>query len=204
MITETDIRQIQDFTFAVRPFEDYASFEGFMAGVGKTVHKQKVEVIEGNRALLSSAAAMPFHTDHPTVDVIAWFCESQSDDGGESLLMDFEQIRARMPAEDVANLPTVKIGVPPLKPQEPRSSCAMHDGTRIYYARWLLEPPASQPAAAAHAAFESALGQVPPVRLRLAKNEALIINNRRFLHGRGPIVQRQSNRVLLRHWVRLS
>jgi hypothetical protein len=58
MITETDVRQIGSFTYAVRP--------------------QRVEVVEGNRALLSSAAAMPFHTDHPSVDVIAWFCESQS------------------------------------------------------------------------------------------------------------------------------
>ncbi|HET9679463.1 MAG TPA: hypothetical protein VFP95_02745, partial [Gammaproteobacteria bacterium] len=59
-----------------------------MSDIGRITNVSDIKVNPDSRALLCSNQAMPFHTDHPDANVIAWYCVAQSSNGGASLLVD--------------------------------------------------------------------------------------------------------------------
>jgi hypothetical protein len=193
-----------DFSFAVQSFPDYQSCQQYLDEIGPTVSKAQIEVNQKYRALLHSAESMSFHTDHPAVDVIAWYCESQADEGGESLLLDFELLRSHLSSEHLTALATVKIAVPAASTLGARSTVPMLSASGLYYADWLVEEPSSGAATMAISGFRDAIRQATPVCICLQAGQALIINNKRVMHGRTKIVERQSRRHLVRHWIQLS
>lgn len=203
-LRETGRNVATEFTYAVEAFDSYADCQAHLDQIGSTVAKTRIEVTENQRALLHSAEAMSLHTDHPVVDVIAWYCVRQCDEGGESLLLDFEQISARLPPQQLVQLRNVNVKVPYVPALGPRSSVPLLSATGLYYAQWLIEDGASSASTAAVTAFQDALAQLSPVRIRLAEGQALIVNNKRVMHGRARIIQRHSRRLLLRHWIRYS
>src|SRR5947207_15851766 len=59
-----------------------------LRGLGTTIYVTDVTVKPGGKALVTSDRALDYHTDHHRADLIAWYCLEQTDDGGETILID--------------------------------------------------------------------------------------------------------------------
>ena len=60
---------------------------GIVRQLGEVLFVTNVTVKPG-KALVTSDRALDFHTDHHRADLICWYCIEQTDQGGETLLLD--------------------------------------------------------------------------------------------------------------------
>jgi hypothetical protein len=201
MLDPSSIKPGMDFAYAVLPFANYRECENFLEAVGPTVSKAKIEVRQGQLALLHSPNEMSLHTDHPQVEMIAWYCVQPSDDGGESLLLDFNDIKALLAPEHLDELSNVKVAVPAVRSLGPRSVSPLLSPRGLYYAEWLVQRDTIGAPCAALTAFREAIAALPWIHIRLDAGQMLIINNKRMMHGRKKIIEKERRRLLIRHWI---
>ncbi len=178
------------------------------SSLGEVVAIEAIELRPGVGSYACSPGPVPFHTDHPAVDVAAWQCVRQDPVDGASLLVDARGLVGRLSAADVTLLEALPLAYPPLAEGhatgfapvlEPRP-----DGHALYF------PPVVRPRApeasslATFRAFTDDVrnaGAAAPIRIRLAPNDALFVDNRRMLHGRAAL-RPGSPRLLRRAWIR--
>lgn len=142
--------QVEREGFALLPDRyDEAAFAALAAELGEVVDDTWVRRVPGRRTYLSSPDAIPFHTDHPRADLIAWRCEVQDALDGANLLVDGAAVIRRLDTETCAELETVRLPAmvrlgdsPQLTPVLQRSSARAH----LFFAPW-LEPLSFDPAA---------------------------------------------------------
>lgn len=193
----------EDFSYTVEIFSSYERLMEFLEGEGTTLAQARIEVQRNQPAMLCSADAMSLHTDHPAADLVAWYCVRQCDEGGESQLLDFEPIRAQLTPAQLQQLERIVVRAPPVRSQDKPGMEPMLSPSGIYYAQWLVNPRSLSPTEAdALTALQKLIAAASPIQIRLQPGQALIINNKRMLHGRSRIHQQHSRRLLLRHWVR--
>ncbi len=185
---------------------DEAAFAALAAELGEVVDDTWVRRVPGRRTYLTSPDAIPFHTDHPHADLIAWRCESQDGSDGASLLIDGARVvealdvDARHELEQLRLPAMVRLGDPPEATPVLRAS-----GQRValFFAPW-LEPPGDDPAA------QEALRRLRALidreasralRFRLEPGQVLLVDNHRMLHGRASLLP-SSERKLHRLWLR--
>lgn len=150
--------------------------------------------------------SVPFHSDGPEADVVAWFCIRQDEDVGESLLADSIGILGALATEQRAHL--CSINVPYFdhrRPEAPAGQCAVLRGNeaadwRINYVPWHMSE-MNEEQRAAVSAFASELSKIRVTSIRLAPRDSLFVDNWRILHGRGPM-RLDSIRHLKRIWLR--
>lgn len=186
---------------------DRNEFSRLATELGTVVHRGPVHVHAGARSYLARPAAIPMHTDHPTVCVIGWWCQRQDDADGASLLVDTRPLLEALRAEERASLVEVTLPCPPL------DRLASNEDTRrvpvvrtpstgppqVYFAPW-LRPEGHEAARRVYQLFRTATERAPPRPIRLRPGDALFIDNRRILHGRDA-VSPESRRFLERVWV---
>jgi hypothetical protein len=185
---------------------DEPGLAAFAAELGEVVDDTWVRRVPGRHTYLASPDAIPFHTDHPRADLIAWRCESQDESDGASLLIDGARLLAELDAEtrdelEQVVLPAmVRLGDPPEPTQVLRRS---GERVALFFAPW-LEPPGHEPAA------EEALRRLRALidreaprarRFRLEPGQVLLVDNHRMLHGRARLLA-TSARKLHRLWLR--
>jgi hypothetical protein len=176
--------------------------------LGKILSIDDVSLIAGSRRHVSNPGPIPFHSDGPAADVVAWFCIRQDEEAGESVLADAVPVLRGLTPADRAHLRSVRI---PFfnheNPGRPAGYCALLRGDheadwRVNYAPWLL-PEMGEEQKAAVAALDDALSTVSATSLRLAAGQALFIDNWRILHARGAL-RLDSRRHLKRIWLGTS
>lgn len=175
--------------------------------LGEIVNDTLVRVVVGKRTYLAQPDPIPFHTDHPKADIIAWRCESQDGIDGASRLIDGYHVLQQLAAAERAILKTlelpamVRLG----DPATPTPILAGESSNpRVFYAPWLepiSRPPDSHKALLAfRLALDREEGSARSIRLR--PGQVLLVDNHRVLHGRRSLLP-NSTRKLRRLWIQL-
>lgn len=168
---------------------------------GDIIEETEVRQHEGVQTYLAGREAVPLHTDHPEADFVAWRCETQDRQDGANLLADGYAVVRAMGAV-AKDLCKIELYVPPQLPRQTLSHTQAWDGNRLYYAPWYPVVKENEDGRQALEMFTNllALG-FGHRRIRLKAGELLIIDNRRWLHGRDMLPER-SDRFLQRYWLR--
>ncbi len=177
---------------------------------GEVVGQERIALREGAHAYVARPGPVPLHTDHPDVDLVAWWCETQDEQDGATLLLDSAPILAALPPATRERLFAVRLACPPLAGGPPVESRPVlrhgEDGAALFCSPWLR---AVEPAVGHQAELDAlrealSVGARTQVRSRrLSQGDVLVVDNRRVLHGRGAIAA-SSRRVLHRVWIRLD
>lgn len=176
--------------------------------LGDVMAVEEIELRPGVGSYACSPGPVPFHTDHPAVTSAAWYCERQDPVDGASLLVDAQQFIGKLSPEQIALLERLRLAFPPLITGHPPGAAPVlmprPDGYGIYYPP-VVRPEEPEPAAlvALQELAEKVreFGPAVQIRIRLEVNDALFVDNRRMLHGRGPL-RPNSPRLLRRAWIR--
>ena len=168
--------------------------------IGDIVEQTQVRQITGATTYLSGYDAVPLHTDHPEALVVAWWCESQAERDGASVLADGHVVLSLM-GDKVKALQEVEQHVPPQLPRQVLRTAPVWSGERLYYAPWYPVLQATDAGRRALTTFRSLLAMgVGHRRIRLQPGDLLVVDNGRWLHGRDKLEQ-QNGRLLRRFWL---
>ncbi len=171
--------------------------------------RRRGSTIRPNRGSVYRAEGIGFHTDAPSVSLIGWYCLEPDTVDGANLLLDTRDLTDHFALDELAILSTIQVNCPVLESdtqnfrQEPlisKSDSAYH----VYYAPWLLLDGYQEQQSRLLEKFDRYLRdreRTQLIRVRLEKQESLFIDNRRMLHGRGPIAA-DSKRHLIRVYLR--
>ncbi len=162
------------------------------------------------RPVLYEPEGMEFHTDRPSVDILAWRCVEPDAEAGENRWLDLRDLGEAFSAGELAQLGRIQVGYAladgaaglqvrynPLVEDGP-------DGPRIYWVPWRLRPPEDEALAEVLARFVDHVRskeESGPLTLRLERGECLFLENRRMLHGRAALPP-DSRRHLVRLYIR--
>lgn len=148
---------------------------------------------------------VPFHTDHPSVPVVAWHCYRQDDSDGSSLLIDTREVVERLPMATRRLLTAIRLRV--LHRGDPLPLLVL-EPYQIYWLPVVVEEELERGNRAhleAINAFRTALAshvsEGKAISIRLQPGEALFVNNHVMLHGRRAINE-YSKRHLMRAYVK--
>ena len=197
------IEEIKSKGFTLIRKGGYQVLSKLLSELGKVIQQKDIFIKRNFSKLASSTYEMPLHTDHSTVDFIAWHCIEQTDNGGESLLSDisiaFNQLNqyqkellmkvdiknSKLFEGDLEFYPLVKI-----------------DGNTpsFYFLPWLAKEDESEEVKNALKELEKKLIE-NLVTLLLNKDDILVVDNKRILHGRNAILG-SKNRFLKRYWIK--
>jgi hypothetical protein len=187
-------------------FDSLEDFLSACKGLGQILSIEDVSLVVGSHRHVSSPYSIPFHSDGPAADVVAWFCIRQDEDDGESILMDSIPALRFLDPEIRHQLASVNIPYfDQSSPGRPSGYCTVLRGDnerdwRTNYAPWLF-PELSDSQKAAVAAFEDSISKLAATKIRLERNQSLFVDNWRILHARGPL-KPGSQRHLKRAWLR--
>lgn len=200
------IRQL-GFAHVRRPLA-VTEYRQVAEALGTIVGEESIALRPGAHAYVAKPGAVPLHTDHPEVDIVAWWCEQQDDEDGASLLLDTRPILAALPEQERQTLHHVELYCPPLAGGPPSLRFPVlrdtPQGEALFCSPWLRSADPIPVLESALAAFRTTLmaaAETSTVRLRLDQGQSLFVDNRRVLHGRAAI-QETSRRRLLRLWVK--
>jgi len=184
----------------------YPDFLKVVADLGDIVTEAEIRLIPGcgRKSLFTEPPQVPFHTDHPLIDIAAWYCLDPGTMGeGDMSLVDGFALLDKFNTDECQLLKTALIEYPaldlsgwdsfPLLTLEPR--------LQVYFAPWLIL--ADQPFEIQDLLlkFQSVIGNVPAINIPLAADRCVFVANHRYLHGR-EAVSADSTRSLRRVWIR--
>lgn len=195
--------ELAEVGFAHIPRQTKTQLRDILRQLGTVIHTTDVKVKPDSRALVTSARALDFHTDHYKAKWVAWYCIEQTDDGGESILVDAERAYARLSRGEKLSLAKIKLFEHKIfdDDEESRPLVSRRDGKRaFYYSFWLAKKELPKSQRAALDAFRAAIEREEPFAVKLQPGDILIVDNRRILHGR-RIIRGSQNRFLKRFWL---
>ncbi|KYF96111.1 hypothetical protein BE20_04465 [Sorangium cellulosum] len=177
------------------------------ASLGELVAVEEIELRPGVGSYACSPGPVPFHTDHPAVTTAAWYCVRQDPVDGASLLVDAQRLIGKLSLEQITLLERLHLAFPPLLAGHPPGAAPVlvprSDGYGVYYPP-VVRPEEPEPGAlVVLQELTERVREVSPteqIRIRLAVSDALFVDNRRMLHGRGPL-RPNSPRLLRRAWI---
>jgi len=177
------------------------------ASLGEVVAVEDIELRPGVGSYACSPGPVPLHTDHPAVTTAAWYCVRQDPVDGASLLVDVQRLVTKLNPEQIALLERLRLAFPPLiaghRPGAAPVLMPPSEGYGVYYPP-VVRPEEPEPGAlvALQELAEKVreVGPTDQIRIRLEVNDALFVDNRRMLHGRGPL-RPSSPRLLRRAWI---
>jgi len=178
-------------------------FLSLTASLGSVVYETDVSVRKESRGLVTSDKALDFHTDHSLVDFVAWLCITPDARGGDTILADARDAFALLDDEDKKTLESVMLKEHAVFENDPGAAPLVSRANgelKFYYSFWLADKRMPPDCRRAFDAFRCAVSRVPFQRFKLRRNDVLVVDNSRILHGRMPI--KDPSRRLKRLWIR--
>ena len=163
--------------------------------LGVIINTTNIEVNENSNRLFNKSDAMPFHTDAHDVDIVSWYCQTQDDVDGQSILIDMKDIEYFFDKNEIELLGNVMIKYPIYK----RFYVGIHPlykNKKLYYAPWLKVDYSNKESELIQK-FDKIIEEKDKIYCPLKKGQSLFVNNLRVLHGRNEI-QSNSKRLLYR------
>jgi alpha-ketoglutarate-dependent taurine dioxygenase len=172
-----------------------------LSSLGEVIFTTDVVIKPESKSLVTSAHGLHLHTDHPKAEYIAWHCIKQSDEGGDTILLDVEKLYNQLNEEEQRFLQSIDLyehkvfaGDKDFYPM-----VSIEEGKpKFYFSFWLVREGDKENPALKH--FQKLISQSEPIRINLKPGDMLIVDNRRVLHGRTPIAGTQ-DRHLQRYWI---
>jgi hypothetical protein len=163
--------------------------------------------VHADRPSVYRADGLSYHTDSPTIDILAWYCVEQDAVDGASALVDTGDVAHHFNEDELAVLKRVRVRtmVRDAENREVAREYPLLESGKVYYAPWLLSPDLNEEEHALADRFANYLAEkdaTAPIRIRLKPGETLFIDNHRILHGRSTIPP-DSRRHLVRLYVKL-
>jgi len=184
--------------------KDVASegLDAIAAELGEVIHVTDVKVNPKSRALVTSARALDFHTDHARADYVAWLCIDQADDGGETILADAEAAYLRLSPGERHALSGIHLREHKVfaDDEDFRPLVIVENGeAKFYYSFWLVEDNLSSTQKDALTRFRRILSECQIAEIKLRPDDVLVVDNARILHGRRAFSGEK--RFLKRYWI---
>lgn len=180
--------------------------EDVLRYLGEVIQITNIRVDNKSRALLASERGLDFHTDHSKADIVAWYCFGQANSGGESMLLDIEQILPRFSEEETRILSSIMLHEHKVFDDDEGSYPLIEktgDKFKCYYSFWLVKRDLSKPQRFLLDKFQRIIRETKPRVILLQPKDILLVDNGRILHGRKPI-EGGGNRFLKRYWISCS
>ena len=176
----------------------HGEFEALSQQLGAIVYRTDLHLTEGRKSVVYKFGEIGSHMDNPHVHIIGWYCVKQDESDGSSLLVDVGDIERYFSQPELAVLQTVNVRCTHPVLHDPEAGkevfflsplLSWRGATpQIYFVNWHLLDSYDKRQANVLDKFKGYLRQKQErelIRVRLKENEALFINNRRILHGRG-------------------
>lgn len=179
-----------------------SGMDAIASELGEIIYVTDVKINPKNRALVTSACALDFHTDHPKADYVAWLCINQSDDGGETILADAEMAYLQLSHGERRTLSDIylfehKIFI------DDKDFCPLvtieNNRINFYYSYWLINDNLSSIQKDVLMHFREILSECQIAEIKLCPDDVLVVDNRRILHGRHAFCG--DKRFLKRYWI---
>ncbi|MGC1182438.1 TauD/TfdA family dioxygenase [Legionella sp.] len=175
--------------------------------LGEIINKSDINILLSSDRLYKQPQKIDFHTDGPDADIVGWFCVKQDAYQGHSALLDSRQILKHFSCEELTLLGTIMVTYPignSVNKEVPLIQKTIAGHYALCYLPW-SDPDfnLSPSQKAIYSAFKYAVSEEASkqlIRIRLHKNEMLLIDNKRILHGRAKI-EKNSLRMLKRVWI---
>ncbi len=186
---------------------DPLTYQRLAEGLGEIVGRERVALRPEAHAYLAKPGPVPLHTDQPQIEVIGWLCQEQDADDGASRLLDSRPIVTALSEAERRLLREVELWTPPLNGGPPTETWPVlrqgRDGDEVFWSPWLRSVSDRSDYGEALGLFRDRISAAAAacLSIRLAAGEAVFIDNRRVLHGRGRLME-SSRRCLLRVWIR--
>lgn len=196
-------KKIREYGYAYQKSLPETELKHVLDSFGSVIQITDVTVKSTSRALVTSAKALDFHTDHHKADFVAWHCVEQTDEGGESILVDAVKVFSEMTDEDKSQLAKIHLHEHKIFEDDKDSwpLVELENGQpKFYYSFWLLKEKMNLAERAAGQRFQQLIQQTVPIKIKLQPSDFLIVDNRRILHGRTEIKGNQK-RLLKRFWI---
>lgn len=197
------VRDVDATGFAVLRNATDGEFSAILGSLGVVIHVEDVNADGTGPSLVSSRHGLSPHTDHHAAGHIVWRCVAQTDQGGDTIVVDGIKLFRALPEHRRRALQGVVLAEHNIfdgdLDEHPMITWEGEE-PRIYYSYWLARDELTGAEREAFEAFANALEVVPTVRIRLQAGDVLVVNNHRMLHGRTAI-RGTSRRLLVRYWL---
>ena len=171
--------------------------------LGEIIMVTDVKINPKSRSLVTSTRALDFHTDHHKANFIVWYCLRQTDEGGESIILDAEKVYQKLTKEEQEMLLDINLYEHKVFPDDSESTPLVYyngNGKRhFYYSFWLVNE--IDKGNKALIKFKEIIEASEFVKIQMNPNDILIVNNHRVFHGRTEI-KGSKNRFLKRYWIK--
>lgn len=162
--------------FAVMPVGGPLVASAVADMLGKVRESRSISFIEGSQRFIHGNGPVPFHNEDPDISLLAWYCASPADRGGETLLLDGKVLAQSLPQSLRRSLETTHC-----PHRNPLGRPVISTNGDWYYIPWSIPTNADQ---AALIALRESIDSITPFTILLKAGDLLIIDNRRMLHGR--------------------
>lgn len=206
MNSENIVAKLSDKGFMFIASQSESEVRGILDCLGEVIYVTDVKVNPNSRALVTSSKALDFHTDHHKAKWVLWHCIEQTDDGGESILVDAISVYNQLSEAEKQALSQVMLFEHNIF-EDDEDFCPVvtqeNGMLKFYYSFWMADKKLQGAPKSAFMAFRAAITKETPVEMKLKKGDVLIIDNHRILHGRREIRGNQ-NRFLKRFWINVN
>lgn len=169
--------------------------------LGKILLEADVKINLTTKALVTSDNALDMHTDHSKAKYIVWHCLKQTSIGGYSLLLDAEKVLQELSKQEKQELEKIRLFEHKIFDDDLESYpmlSKLNGKNKIYYSFWFINPQNKNNKV--FLKFKRIVDEMKKTKIKLNKNDVLIIDNDRMLHGRTEILG-DKNRHLKRFWI---
>lgn len=182
-----------------------AQFFALASQLGVVISELAVFVDPEQPQYVRNPAAVPFHSDHhPLADLIGWYCVRPCQSGAPNVFLDARDAYERLSPADQDRLRSLRLRVKGADKASTIPVISFVAGRlRIAWNSIWLAKPIAPDAVVALGRFAKMLtggDGARTVTVALRAGELVLIDNKRFLHGRAPLPA-DSRRLLYRVWI---
>lgn len=195
-------RQLKDFGFVHLTDQTEEQLNDLLSSLGKVIFTTDVVIKPESKGMVTSSRGLDFHTDHHKAKYIVWYCHKQTDMGGDSILIDAENIYQALSEKVRQQLKTIELFEHKIFPDDKESYPLVSEdengNRKFYYSFWLVKNEDKNNPTMLE--FQKAIKETKPIRMNLKKGDILVVDNHRVFHGRTPI-EGSKDRFLKRYWL---
>jgi Taurine catabolism dioxygenase TauD, TfdA family len=184
--------------------------------LGSIALRTDLAIAHNRSSIVYKPDEIAFHQDNPVMNILGWYCVRQDEFDGSARLLDSGDVANHFSPSDIKIMSRVNVRYPDPDPSRHNPDKGLiayllwplitEKDTRceVYYVPWLLLDSYDEEQTRVikqFAEYLRAKEQNQVVRIRLSEGESLFIDNKRMLHGRGPM-QQDSKRFLKRVWIK--
>jgi len=201
-----DLARLTEQGYVIIPNVSLQEVNLFTSVLGDVLLETEVSEKIISARLLASSKAMALHTDHYQADYIAWYCIQQSNQGGETLLVDTWKMMDFLFSENQLNaLKGIRVLSHKVFPRDnlhyPMLSENRKGELKVFYSPWMVSDASTIEGKLALTQWKEIIEKIQPYKIFLKPQDVLIIDNGRMLHGRTAF-PKNSGRSLKRFWIK--